>query len=99
MLIDAYFARDRGPVLRLRDELRVTHLLVDTRHFAYSPSYFRPFERQVRDAWARGKKDGFELPRLLADAAIFREGSFVVLDLAKVSAAPAEGQTAPPSPP
>jgi hypothetical protein len=87
-LIDAYLATDRGPILKLRDELKVTHLLVDTRHFSSAPTYFKPFDGWVREAFAAGKKGGFELPRLAKQAAIFSDGPYVVIDLAQLAAAP-----------
>lgn len=87
-IVDAYFAHDRAPLLALRDGFHVTHLVVDTRHFATAPTYFKPFDRPVRDAWAAGKKAGFEVPRLVAELAVFKDGPFAVLDLAKLAAAP-----------
>ncbi len=84
-ILDAYLATDRAPLARLRDDLHVTHLLVDTRHFVSAPTYFRPFDRWVREAWGKGKAAGFEVPRLAKEAAVFSEGPLVLIDLSRVA--------------
>jgi hypothetical protein len=86
-LIRAWFAVDPAPVVALREEFGVTHLVVDRRHFESKPPlYFRPFTRPVARAWRRGH-GRFWLAHAVPESAIVaRDGSVVVVDLAKIDA-------------
>ena len=48
---DAYFSNDTAPLLRLRNEFGVTHILVDTRDFNSGGKrlYFSPFHKRIDD--------------------------------------------------
>jgi hypothetical protein len=84
-LIDAYFATSPEPILRLREEFGVTHLLIERSHFGRRPpGYFRPFGAQInaRREEARGKK--YELPKQIRSAGVFSLGDYVLLDLSKI---------------
>jgi hypothetical protein len=82
-LIAAYFAPDDGPLLRLRKQFGVTHLIVEWAHFSGAPpSYFRPFDKDIRRAVRnlRGRK-----PSVLAAAeraSVYRDSTYALLDLA-----------------
>lgn len=84
-LIDAYFGATRAPLLRLRNDFGVTHLLVDLSHFGPSPpGYFEPFDLWTRQAHAEVLRKGSEVLRVLQEAAIFQEGRFALLDLKRI---------------
>jgi hypothetical protein len=85
-LIAAYFATDSAPLLKLRDQDHVTHLLVDLRHYRTPPSYFKPFDREVEQAWQEAGARGFEVPRLIDHAVIWTDGQWALLDLSRVDA-------------
>lgn len=81
-LIDAYFATEAGPLLRLRDEFGVTHLVVNEAHFRKDPpSYFEPFDQRIRKAHARGLEEGFVLLELINEAGTRLDGPYALLDL------------------
>lgn len=85
-VIDAYFATDPRPLLTLRDKFGATHFILDTRHFTDKrPEYFQPFDRWAREAYTKAQRDGFEAMKQVEHAAVFREGTVVVLDLSKIS--------------
>ena len=85
-LIAAYFAPDQAPLLRLRDELGVTHLVVDRKHFANLPTYFKPFDEDVRRAQQQAADKGFEVLRQIDATQVFTDGTLVVLDLSRLDA-------------
>ncbi len=82
-LFEAYFASAWAPIVRLREELGVTHLLVDQRHFGEAPpAYFAPYDSWIAEAWTRGRRDGFVLASTAREPAVrFREGALELLDL------------------
>jgi hypothetical protein len=88
-LLEAYFASSLEPLVRLREEFGVTHLLVNTQHYSINrPSYFKPFDEWVKTAYTNGKRAGFELPRHFAEAGaeagIFSDGPYVLVDLSRL---------------
>jgi hypothetical protein len=85
-LIDAYFATDVTPLLRLHRELGVTHLLVNRDHYDRErPSYFMPFRGKIA-AVVRASRGQPETLRQSAAAAVFEDGPLVVLDLNRIAA-------------
>ncbi len=83
-LIAAYFATTPEPLLRLRDEFGVTHMLVDPSHFYRTvPTYCHPWSRSVQHAHraARGRA---ELARRLAAGEGRKAGPYRLLDLSKL---------------
>ncbi len=87
-LIDAYYATDPAPLIKLRDAFGVAFLVVDTDDFSKSPpTYFRPFDAWALAARQKAPRDVRELEvfRQMAHAAVFRSGSLVVLDLQRIS--------------
>ncbi len=83
-LVDAYFASDPAPLLRLRDEFKVTHLVFQQSRLSRPPSYFKPFDTWTRKAFGPGAAKGFELPRRVNEAKVFADGPYIVLDLRKL---------------
>ncbi|HVT45796.1 MAG TPA: hypothetical protein VMT00_15560 [Thermoanaerobaculia bacterium] len=82
-LVDACFAVDRTPILALRRDFGVTHLIVEESHFGEQPPwYFEPFTRRVRDAHALGRLHGFALEKLTHREVVFRSAGVAVVDLA-----------------
>jgi len=86
-LIAAYTATSQEPLRRLRDEFKVTHLILDTSYVRAGrpPRYFRPFEPMIRSAAARAKGQTLELERQLPVTSVYTRGSTVLLDLAKLA--------------
>ena len=84
-LIDAYFATDLRPLLQLRDEFGVTHLIFQQSRLDEPPTYFRPFSVWARKAFNEGVGKGFEIPRQIEATTVFSDGPFVVLDLRRLS--------------
>jgi hypothetical protein len=82
--VDAYFATSPEPLLRLKAEFGVTHLLVEKQHFRRPPGYFLPFGEYIRE---RVKAAGgrYIVPQLARTAAAFRRGDYVLIDLAKIT--------------
>jgi hypothetical protein len=88
--VAAYFADGPAPLLRLREEFGVTHLLVDRRHFhGPPPLYFAPFDGEIRAAAAglRGREP--EVLRQAGHAAVFQSGHWILLDLRRIESPPA----------
>ena len=85
VLVDAYFAREPGPLLRLRDEFGVTHLLIDANHYSGDRAgYFKPFDEWIQRAYDEMGPGEPETLRQIPRAGVFREGAVVVLDLARL---------------
>ncbi len=85
VLTDAYFAADLESLRRLRDEFRVTHLLLERAHFTKNaPTYFEPFNERIAQAHARMRDKGSEALRHEPTAAVYRDDAFVLLDLRKL---------------
>jgi hypothetical protein len=85
-LIDAVFAIDPVPLVHLRDDWGVTHLIVDRRYYGPSPpTYFKPFDAWIRAAVERGRDAGFEIPRQMNAATVFSHGPLAVLDLRQLA--------------
>jgi hypothetical protein len=84
-LIAAYFAGSLEPIRALRDDFRVTHLLVDRRHFERRPTYIAPFEPEIARAFdAARNQGGFAALALATRAEVFRSGPLLLLDLQKL---------------
>jgi hypothetical protein len=85
-LIGAIFAIDPAPLVHLRDDWGVTHLIVDQQYYGPTPpTYFKPFDAWINVAVERGRIRGFEVPRQIEAATVFSRGSLAVLDLRKLS--------------
>lgn len=83
--IDALYARDASSMIRLRDELGVTHLVVSQNLYGPNPpTYFAPFGDYVKKA---REALGTHAPaaRTEADrAAVFADETWIILDLNRV---------------
>jgi len=85
-LIDAYFAVDPWPLIRLREQYGVTHLIVAPERLGAAPRYFRPFQHRIVEAHAHGQSLGFEVLRQLERCSSFRNETHVLLDLSCIHA-------------
>ncbi len=84
-VIDAYFATTPEPLVRLRQEFGVTHLLIDLDMLGRrSATYFKPFDRRIDEAVARLGHQEPEVVRQLGNAAVFQHGQMAVLDLKRI---------------
>jgi hypothetical protein len=81
-LIDAYWAESLPPLLRLRNEFGVTHLIVNRSHYRdEAPTYFEPFRERILDRRAHCRAP---LTMRVNDAVTFREGDLFVIDLQRL---------------
>ena len=87
-VFDAYLSTDGAPLLRLRDEFGVTHVIVDTRDFVdpeHAPEYFSPWRARIQPRLRAIKGKEYLLdPELHEKATIFRQDSLLLLDLKKL---------------
>ena len=84
LLIDAYFSSSLDPLLRLRNEEGVTHLVITRAYLNHPPFYFRPFHKHILRAYAHGKKEGFAVLRLRSKAEVYADNRVFVLDLRRL---------------
>lgn len=85
-LIEAYFATDPAPLIRLHREFGVSHLLVEPSKLESTPRYFRPFQPATVRAQARARARGYEVERQFERCSQFRNEKHVLLDLSCVAA-------------
>ena len=85
-IIAAYFATDRIPLERLRDQFGVTHLIFQQNTLEKPPEYFAPFSGWIEKAFNEGQRKGFEIPRQLEKVTVFSDGTLIVLDLRRLGA-------------
>ena len=85
-LIDATLATSNDPLIRLRDEYGVTHMLVYLPHLSGDPlGYFEPFDPWIQEA-RRASADGRRSLQTLVDShAIYRDGRYALVDLRELS--------------
>lgn len=87
--IDAYYATTPAPLVRLREEFGVTHLLFDREHYNTTPPwYFKPFDAWARAAYedAKASGKGFEVGRQAGTSALaMRDKNLFVLDLGRLN--------------
>jgi hypothetical protein len=84
-LIEAYYATDEKPLIRLRDEFKVTHLVAERSRFDTKSKYFRPFATTISNAFERGKKTGFYVNQLrFTSASLYDQGGYLLIDLGRL---------------
>jgi len=84
-VFDAYYATDEKPLIRLRDDFGVTHLVVDRGHFAgIRLKYFEPFSGWFAHLQAQVKPEELEIFRQIDSAAVYNAFYYVVLDLRRL---------------
>ena len=81
-LIDATLATSLDPILRLRDEHGVTHMLVYLPHRRGERlKYFKPFDQWVAEAQRRRAGKPLSLQDLVDNHAVYRDGKYAIIDL------------------
>ncbi len=83
-LIRAYFAIDLKQILKLRDKFKITHLIINTKHFKKCPKYFHPYEKWIKEAYKQGPSQGFKILDLIPTCTVYQEESCIILDLRKI---------------
>jgi hypothetical protein len=84
-LIAAYYATDEQPLIRLRDEFKVTHLVAERSRFDTKSTYFRPFASRISRAFERGNNAGFYVKKLcFTPATIYDQGDYFLIDLSRL---------------
>jgi hypothetical protein len=98
-LNDAYFARDVKPLVRLRDEFGVTHLLLLRDYYRKRPWYFEPFVPWIKKRFAELDRQTPEPLRQIPRAGVYDdEEGWVLLDLRKLDERPATQPVGPVDP-
>lgn len=94
-MIPAYFARSAGPLVTLRDDFGVTHLLVNYDHLnGRPPRYAQPYGTWVARAVSAGRGPYYAQTHA-AEIAVWRKGRFALIALDRVPVA----EPPPPPPP
>ena len=84
-LIEAYFASTPDPLIRLRDEFGVTHLLVERSHLGGDPpSYFSPYDQWITQQVESARGRGYEVPRQIQTASVYSYEGYELLDLSRI---------------
>ena len=83
-LVDAYYATDPAPLIRLREELGVTHLVLDARDYARPPVYFKPYNTSILRAFEHLAQGTLEARTQMDRAVIFAVDPVVVVDLSRI---------------
>lgn len=86
-MVDAYLARDMAPILRLRDEFGVTHLVVnvaDLNH-ATPPVYFSPFTERAKERWEGGQGAFLVASELPDSACVYDQDNVKIYALDKIN--------------
>jgi hypothetical protein len=85
-LIDATLATSNEPLIRLRDEHGVTHMLVYLPHLRGGRlSYFKPFNHWVAEAQRRRAGKPLSLQNMVDNHAIYRRDDYAIVDLRELS--------------
>jgi hypothetical protein len=102
--IDALYATNTVPLVRLREEFGVTHFASATKLYSEDVRLhlFPPYNAWGWTAWQRAKKAGrYEVLRQRTAAQVYTDGSVFILDLQRLApeeSLPAEEQIPPASP-
>lgn len=84
-LIDAYFARSLGPLIHLRDEFGVTHLVVNKGHLGPNPpGYAPPYGAWITAAVAKDRGKPYYAITHLGQLAVYQDPAFAILDLSRL---------------
>lgn len=83
-IIKLYASTDAAVVDELRREYGVTHLLVDKKHLKNAPSYFAPFNEEIRAARSTQAGESLLLSKLVQEGSVFTLGNMALIDLSKV---------------
>jgi len=96
--IDAYFATSPEPLLRLRDELGVTHLIVHLPHLQGAPpAYFAPYQEWIAEALRRAEGHEYLALRLAVTHAVFADEENAILDLTALDSGSPDAPRPPPA--
>ncbi len=88
-LIDAYFARSVGPLIRLRDDFGVTHLIVNKGHLGLRPpGYAPPYGAWINEAVAKDKGRPYYITTHLGALSVYTDPTFAILDLSRLPSGP-----------
>jgi hypothetical protein len=86
-VFDAYLSTGVAPLIRLRDEFAVTHLIVEARDFAdpERPEYFSPWRSRIQPRLREIAGKEYLLSKSLRErTVIFEQDGLFLLDLAKL---------------
>jgi hypothetical protein len=86
-VIEAFYACDSRPLIRLRDEFGVSHFVVDLELArTRSAEYFAPFDREIRRARENCSGRELEILQLRDSTAIYQDETIAILDLSRLPA-------------
>ena len=83
-LVDAYYASDPAPLIRLREEFGVTHLVLDASDYAEPPVYFKPYNPYINNAFEHLAEGALEARTQMDRVVIFADDPVVVVDLSRI---------------
>ena len=87
-LFDAYFSVEAAPLVRLRDQFGVTHLLIEAHHFTdpkRPPEYFSPWRSRIGPRLEAVRDKAYLMSQSLHQrAAVFNRNGLILLDLARL---------------
>ena len=87
-LFDAYFSVEAAPLVRLRDQFGVTHLLIEAHHFTdpkRPPEYFSPWRSRIGPRLEAVRDNAYLMNQSLHQrAAVFNRNGLILLDLARL---------------
>ncbi len=78
---EAIFAHDFQPIQTLRDDFGVTHLILDMRQFEKCPIYFKPFNKDVKRAFAQAERGRFFREQVPQSAVVYSDARRVLIDI------------------
>ncbi len=83
---EAYLAKSREPLIRLHDELGVTHILVDTNQLrGRPPGYMPPMGGWIQELARQRPGQPYELMRQIPGPAVVHQtGHWALIDLSKI---------------
>jgi hypothetical protein len=84
-LIDGYLATTPGPLIKLRDQYGVTHLVVNMEDYGERRArYFEPFNRYIQEKYDQNEGAEYEVVRQLMSGTVISSGPYKILDLSLI---------------
>ena len=87
-IFDAYLSTEAAPLIRLRDEFGVTHLVIESRNFTeptHAPEYFSPWRSRIQPRLREIQGQEYLLnKRFHEKAAVFESDGLFLMDLSKI---------------
>lgn len=79
-VVDAYLARDLGPIRALRERWGVDYLIVNAQDFETAPAYIEPFTRRAASLWKQNMGH-FSVLTIPEEHIVYRDGDVRIIGL------------------